>query len=207
MCLLIFLTIVNEVCFTWILCSFGYCFCSPQLQRKSTEQQISPWASCVPSYSSPQGCAGWSCSKGMVQKFLLPGTQKECSLRLWHQQRKPRSQSHWDKELFLVPRGVSVSLCLISPSSPSSGFLWSLWHMWQAGAARPWIPEYSSIPSVSLERCHHEKNLNKTIFFCCWLCVVPFHGFKIHLSESVQLHFVLFHHLNASSWSEEIKAI
>lgn len=69
-------------------------------------------------------CALWLISPGVCRmeqlqrngpKFLLPGTQEECSPRLWHQQRKTRSQSHWDKELFLVPRGVSVSLGLINP--------------------------------------------------------------------------------------------
>lgn len=138
-------------------------------------------------------------------RLLPPGTQEVCSLCLWHQQGKLRSQSHWDRWLLLVlRRGVSVP---VSDHPPAQNwFLWRLWHVWQAGAARPWIPQYSSIPSVTLERWHHEKNSNKTIF-CCWLSVVPFHGFKIHLSERVQLRFVLFHHLNASSWSEEIKAI
>lgn len=207
MCLLIFLTTVNEACFTWSLCSSGYCFCSLQLQRKSSEQQISPWASCVPSAPLPRDVQDRAtpkeCSKtpspwhtgGMFTAPVTPtGTTKEP--KPLRQGAVPRPQ-----------RGVSVSVSN-HPLSPSPGFLWSLWHTWEAGAVRPWIPEHSSIPSVSLERCHHEKNLNKTIFFsCCWLSVVPFRGFKIHLSESVQLHFVLFHHLNASSWSEEIKAI
>lgn len=54
MCLLIFPTIGNEVCFTLSLCSFGYCSCSLQLQRKSTADL--PASVLVPSYSSPQGC-------------------------------------------------------------------------------------------------------------------------------------------------------
>lgn len=105
-------------------------------------------------------------------KFLLPGTQEvTASVTPTGTTKEPKPLRQG-----AVPcpqRGVSVSVS--NPSlSPSPGFLWSLWHMWQAGAVRPWILEHSSIPPVSLERCHHEKNLNKTIFsvlltFCCAL--------------------------------------
>lgn len=70
------------------------------------------------------------------------------------------------------PSGGCLSQRLISPLPQDWGAV-RLWDMWQAGAVGPWIPESSSIPLVSLERCHHEKNLNETIFlllpFCCAL--------------------------------------
>lgn len=160
MCLLVFLTIVNEVCFTWSLCSSGYCFCSPQTAKELH------WAAdltmSMPSHSSLQGCAGWSHPQGMVPDFSSCHTRyvhyvcDTCRLR---QGRAP------------CPQERCQCLSASSPPQPQHwAFGKALAHVMSRCSK---IPEYSSIPLVSLERCHHKKNLEQDNFllltFCCAL--------------------------------------
>lgn len=139
-------------------------------------------------------------------KLLLPGTQEVCSLCLWHPQGKLRSQSHGDQWLLLVLRRVSVP-GVWSPPQPQNWVSLEALARVTSRCSKPLDSTTLFHPFSHFRKMSPWKELEEDNFFCCWLSVVPFHGFKIHLSESVQLHFVLFHHLNASSWSEEIKAI
>lgn len=165
MCLLIFLTIVNEVCFTWSLCSSGYCFCSPQQQRKCTEQQISPWA-CPPTHL-PKAVQDWATPKKWSQ--ISPSWHTEYVHCVCDTSRLRQGG---------VPRPQERCQCLSASSPPQPqhwAFVKALAHVMSRCSK---IPEYSSIPLVSLERCHHKKNLEQDNFFAVDFLLCPLMGLK-----------------------------
>lgn len=95
-------------------------------------------------------------------KFLLPGTRSTFTVCDTSRLRQGG-----------VPRPQERCQCL-SASSPPQPQHWAFVKALTRVMSRcSKIPEYSSIPLVSLERCHHKKNLEQDNFllltFCCAL--------------------------------------